>query len=70
MTPRENKRLKAHEDNIHLTKWNEDLFDADKNVTETFIKHGFKIINEMNIVTTTKNIFLFNFRCDQVKNHA
>lgn len=66
ITLKENKRLKSEDDKKRLIQLKNYIFNSNKKVIDTFKKHGIKTINDMKQVSTTKNICLFNFRCDQV----
>lgn len=67
-----NKRLKYESDKQKLISLKKDIFDLNKKPIDTLRNHGIKIVNDINClnsVKTTKNICLFNFRCDQVNKH-
>lgn len=65
-----NKRLKNESDKITLNNLKKDIFNLNKKPIDVLRNHGIKIINKLNSVKTTRNICLFNFRCDQVNNHV
>lgn len=65
-----NKRLKNESDKITLNNLKKDIFNLNKKPIDVLRNHAIKIINKLNSVKTTRNICLFNFRCDQVNNHV
>ena len=65
-----NKRLKNESDKITLNNLKKYIFNLNKKPIDVLRNHAIKIINKLNSVKTTRNICLFNFRCDQVNNHV
>ena len=65
-----NKRLKHQSDKKTLMSLKREIFDLSKNPIEVLKNHGIKIINKLKSVKTTKNICLFNFRCNQINNYV
>ena len=65
-----NKRLKRRSDKKTLMSLKREIFDLSKNPIEVLKNHGIKIINKLKSVKTTKNICLFNFRCNQINNYV
>ena len=65
-----NKRLKRLSDKKTLMSLKREIFDLSKNPIEVLKNHGIKIINKLKDVKTTKNICLFNFRCNQINNYV
>jgi hypothetical protein len=66
---KEIKRLTNEEDKIKWKKLKYDLFETKLSVEEICKKYNLNTINKMSELTTTKNIALFNKRCDYVNHH-
>ena len=65
-----NSRLKNELDKETQNNLKKDIFNLNKKPIDVLKNHGIKIINKFELVKTTKNICLFNFRCDQINNHV
>ena len=63
------KRLQKEEDIIKMMQLKKDIFNNKLNVIETLKKNGFRIINKMSELKTTKNICYFNFRANNIINN-
>ena len=61
-----NKRLTNEADRTKLKTLKNDLFNLDKPIMKTLKQYGFKIIDDLEKVTTKKNICLFNHMANRV----
>ena len=63
------KRLKNEEDKEIWKGLKKDIFDMNQSIEDIIKKYKINTIYKISDVKTTKNIALFNFRCDIINNH-
>ena len=65
-----NKRLKEENDRQKLKSLKDDILDLDLDVMKTFHKHGFKIIDKMEDLQSTKNVSYFRSRSYKINKNV